>query len=285
MQEFRSYFIPGCIAKYIFTSGKEEGRDIIMTCPSKCTMQTVIEDGNILNLPKNFAVIEIIHSRQFERSQSRGTLLSSCSEYTSNCDVCENSKAEVACPSCAVSLCLSCSNDIHSKKGYQVHRLVSMLDVLNGTVEILPSDGLVSQRSNADIETNPDHKMCKIHSSELVEYMCVTCSEEVCKRCHLVDSHRGHDCRLLKDVAHEKRDTLRLLLTNMQEKHAIWNKGFDRCQELREYASSRHTELEDAVRSHFEEIRSQLQNREEKVLKDLQEEMLSRDQLLSSQAE
>lgn len=266
------------------TSGKEVEQDIVMTCPSKCTKQTVIVDGNIQNLPKNFAVMEIVNSIRFERSVSRATLLTGSGEF--NCDVCESSKAEVACPSCAVSLCPSCSNDIHSKKGYQVHCLVAISDILNGTVDILSSDGLVSQRSYTELEINPDKpKMCKVHSTELVEYMCVTCCEEVCKRCHLVDSHRGHDCRLLKDVAHEKRESLHHLFSAMQEKHALWNKGFDRCQELREHANSRRTELEAAIKSHFQEIRSVLENREEKILSGLQEEMLSRDQLLSSQAE
>ena len=226
--------------------------------------------------------MDIVHSRQLERSKS---LLTSSGDYIC-CDVCETSKAEVACPSCAVSLCLSCSNDIHKKKGYQVHRLVLLSDVLDGTVDVLPSDGMVGQRSYSDPDIAPDRpKMCKVHSSELVEYVCMTCSEEVCKQCHLVDYHKGHDCRLLKDIVQENKDSLRVLLAAMQEKHTLWNKGFDRCQELREYASARRSELEGAIKTHFEDIYSALHEREEQILTELQEEMLSRDQLLSSQAE
>lgn len=266
------------------TSGKEVEQGIVMTCPNKCMKQTVIPDGDIQNLPKNFALMDVVHSRLFERSVSRATLQTSSGDYI--CDVCESAKAEVACPSCAVSLCLSCSSDIHGKKGYQVHRLVSLSDVLDGTVDDLSSDGIVTQRSFSDSDIDPDQpKMCKIHSSELSEYLCITCSEEVCKQCHLVDSHKGHDCRLIKDIVQEKKDSLRLLLSTLQEKHTLWNKGFDHCQELREYANARRGELEGDVKTHFQEIHSALNRREEKILRDLQEEMLSRDQLLSSQGE
>ena len=266
------------------TSGREVDGDIMMMCPNKCVKLTTIPGGDIQLLSKNYAVLDMVHSRLFERTLSRPSLLTgSGGEY--NCDVCESSKAEVACPSCAVSLCLSCSNEIHQKKGYQVHRLVSIWDILEGTVDVQPSDVIVNQRSVSDLEMLSDqHKMCRNHSSELVEYMCITCSEEVCKKCHLVDSHRGHECRLLQDVAQEKRDSLHQLLSALQDRHTVWNKGFDRCQELREYVNIRRTEMEGTIRAHFEDLHSVLRSREEKILSGLQEEMQSRDQLLLSQA-
>ena len=259
-----------------------------MTCPVKCTQQTIVADGNVQTLPKNFAVMDIVHDHRFERMASRATLLTLSGEY--NCDVCENMKAEVACPTCAVSLCLSCSDEIHSKRGYQIHRLVAMSDLLDGTLDVLPVDGIVGQQPRTTLSDQPETlpgeplKMCKVHTSELVEYLCETCDEEVCKRCHLVDGHRRHDCRLLTEVVHEKRQALQHLLNAMQQKHAVWNKGFDRCQEVREYTRSRRNELEGAVKSHFHEIHSVLHSREEKILRGLEEEMASRDQLLSTQA-
>jgi hypothetical protein len=162
-----------------------------------------------------------------------------------------------------------------------------MSDVLSGAVDVQSTDGIVvGQRSASESEMLPNRtKMCKIHCSELVEYLCNTCSEEVCKKCHLVDGHRGHECRLLRDVAQERRDSLRQLLTAVQEQHSAWNKGFDRCQELREYASLRRRDVEEAVRAVFQEVRSALEAREERILGELETEMESRDQLLSSQAE
>lgn len=274
----------GCIVRCMSASGKEVEGGIIMSCPSKCTQQTVIADGNVQNLPKNFAVMEIIHGSRCERSVTRPALPIS-GEYI--CDVCENSGAEVVCPSCAVCLCLPCSTDIHSKKGYQVHRLVPVSEILDGSLDSLPGEGMASQRSFSDSEllsSTEQQKMCKVHTSELVEYLCESCCEEVCKRCHLLDDHRDHDCRLLTEVALEKRQSLRQLLSSIQQKHAGWNKGFDQCQELREYVSTRQTELEGAIKSHFHGIHSALHSREEKILKMVQEEMATRDLLLSRQA-
>ena len=266
-------------------SGKTVEQDIVMACPCKCSKLTTVPDGNIQNLPKNFPLMDVVHTRRFERSKSQATLLTvTGGDYI--CDVCESVKAEVACPSCAVSLCQSCSDDIHQKKGYQVHCLVALSDVLDGTVDIPSSDGTVANPlllPELEVLQNQP-KMCKVHSSELIEYLCVTCSEEVCKKCHLVDNHRGHDCRLLKEVAQEKRDSLCQLVTAMQEKHTVWNRGFDRCQELRETVNVCRTQLEGTIEAHFEEVRSALRVREEKILSDLKEEMQSRDQLLSSQA-
>jgi hypothetical protein len=277
-----------CIGRYMSTSGKTVDQDIVMMCPNKCSRLTTVPGGDIQNLSKNFPVMEIVHTRQFERSKSQATIQSSGSgEYY--CDVCEVSKAEVACPSCAVSLCFTCSSEIHQKKGYQVHKLVAMSDVLDGNLDIQSTDGMLTQHSFSDPEVLhaavAQPKMCRVHSSELVEYLCVTCSAEVCKKCHLVDGHRGHECRLLKDVAHEKRESLRVLLAAAQERHAVWNKGFDRCQELREASNVRRTELERAIRTDFEEVRAALVSREERILGELREEMQRRDQLLSAQAD
>ena len=268
------------------TSGRTVDQDIVMSCPNKCARLTTVPGGDIQNLSKNFPVMDIVHTRQFERSKSQATLQSTGSgDYY--CDVCEVYKAEVACTSCAVSLCHSCSSEIHQKKGYQLHRLVAMSDVLDGTVDVQSADGMApTRRSMSEPEVLLTRtKMCRAHSSELAEYLCLSCSEEVCKKCHLVDAHRGHDCRLLKDVAQEKRDSLRNLFAAAQERHAAWNKGFDRCQELREATSVRRRELEREVRTRFEEVRSALASREERILEQLVEEMEGRDQLLSSQAE
>ena len=282
-------FLSGCIGRYVSTSGKTVDQDIVMMCPSKCSKLTTIPDGDIQNLPKNFPVMEIVHTRQFERSKSQATLQTTGSgEYY--CDVCEVSKAEVACPSCSVSLCFTCSSEIHQKKGYQVHKLVALSDVMDGTVDAQSVDGVLTQRSFSDPEVllsaaTAQPKMCRVHPSELVEYLCLSCSVEVCKKCHLVDGHRGHECRLLKDVAQEKRESLRGLLVAAQERHAVWNKGFDRCQELREATNVRRTELEQRVQTHFQEVRAALVSREERILRELQEEMQRRDQLLTRQAE
>lgn len=280
-------------------SGQQVERGISMTCPSKCTQQTIVEEGNVTSLPKNFAVLEIVHSTR-ERSASLTTTmrarspsmnsrnalqmqLGDGSEYASNCDVCETSDAIVVCPSCAVCLCQSCSDDIHSRKGYHVHQLVPFGEFMN-SLDNMFSDSL-RQRSSSDSDLLEEPKHCKSHSSELVEYLCEVCYEEVCRLCHVSGEHRDHDCRLLTDIAIEKREVLRRMVDEVNQCHAEWNKGFDHCHEMREHLYHRQRGIEAGIKSHFHSIHSALHAKEEYLLAVVRSEIESRSKQLNSQAE
>ena len=259
------------------TSGREVDGDIVMMCPNKCTKETTVTGGNVQSLSKNFAVMELIQSESF-------TCTMPLVSEENNCDICEDSRVQVVCPTCAVALCQKCSAEIHSKKGYQVHSLLPVSDLSDRPLDFTSGRLVSAHRLRSNSALLSEQIMCKKHPQELVEYMCESCCETVCKRCHLVDEHRGHDCKLLSELAHKKRQSIRHLLSTVQQKHATWNRGFDHCQELRERVNMRHKDLQKEVKSHFCKIHSGLQSQEEKILRELNEEMTNRDQLLSEQA-
>ena len=285
-------------------NGQQVSGGISMTCPNKCTQQTIVEEGSVTSLPKNFAVMEIIHgtrersasftSTMRARSPSLGRSLSqlqvsgtavttSTSEDACYCDVCESSAATVVCPSCAVCLCQSCSDDIHSRKGYHVHQLVQYGEFMN-SLEHLFSDSHC-RHTNPDSDLLDELKHCKSHSSELVEYLCEVCCEEVCRQCHLNGDHKDHECRLLTDLALEKREALRRMIDSINQCHAEWNKGFDNCHEVREHLYHTQRSIEAGIKSHFHSVHSALHAKEEYLLAVVRSEIESRSKLLNSQAE
>ena len=292
-----------------------------MTCPKRCLQPTVIPNGQVAKLPKNYAVVEIIHDKKVRSSsfslvavtprarstsvpqQPTSTLAapllsdgsSSTSSSTSNlsnvsaddykCDVCEVLGATVVCPNCAVCLCFSCSNDIHSRKGYQAHRLITLSDFINTPNEVFSSQSSpLGQRSTSDSDM-VDGKQCKQHSSEQLEYVCKSCGEIVCKMCLNSGEHKEHDCRLLAEVAMEKKEALRQAIDDISQCYARWNEGFDECEELQEHLFDRGRTLESSIKSHFHNIHSSLHAKEEQVLSQVRNEVDTRMKQLKQQAE
>ena len=274
-------------------------------CPIKCTKPTFVAGGRVENLPKNFALMDLVHESR-ERSSSLNaprirassfshsptppiSLASSPGSIGSlelyNCDVCEASEASVVCPSCSVVLCDSCSNDIHKRKGYHLHQLVSITEFFNSQGEIVPSSGAFSPKSTSEseLELSLGERQCKLHSAESLEFLCETCYEEVCRLCKMAE-HREHECRLLVDVASEKKESLRRAIEDVNECHAKWNTGFDSCHESREHLFDKRRTLEALIKSHFHSIHSTLHVREEVLLGQVQKEIESRSKLLNSQA-
>ena len=296
-------------------SGRQVEGGVHMTCPRRCSLPTVVPNGQVKNLPKNYAVVEIIHEKK-ERSssfslvpiKSRGrstsaphdptSVLSTMSANSSSsmslstnssddykCDVCEELGATVVCPSCAVCLCFSCSNDIHSRKGYQLHRLITLAEFINTpSEEFSPQSSSLSQQLSSDSDVM-DGKHCKQHTSDMLEYVCNSCGEIVCKMCVQFGEHKEHDCRLLTDVSIEKKETLRQAIDDVNQCYARWNDGFDECQEMQEYIFDRGRSLESSIKSHFHNIHSSLHAKEEQVLGRVRSEVETRKKQLKQQAE
>lgn len=246
-----------CIFRCMYLHGQPAEGGSSVECPSKCAILTLVPGGAVKNLPKNFAVLDIIQDVR-ERSSSlvrnRSPSLqqqplsnqvlsssnsnsSSCGAEEYKCDVCETRGATIVCPSCAVCLCISCSDDIHSRKGYDLHQLVPVMEFYMSSMESLSSNsGSFGNRSNSDsdILSSGGERSCKHHTNELTEYECETCCEEICKVCLLSGEHREHETRLLIDIAADKKEALKRAVSDIDDCHDTWNKGFDGCHEMKE---------------------------------------------------
>lgn len=279
-----------------------------VTCPSKCAQVTVVPQGLVEKLPKNFAVLGIIQDVR-ERSSSlvignnrgRSPSLQSqelLSDSTSNlmvnnsssssnaedykCDVCEIRMATIVCPSCAVFLCVSCSSDIHSRKGYDLHQLVPVKEF---TAESCMSSNFTQRLNSSESDLSGAERTCKQHASELTEYACETCCEEICKVCVISGEHKDHESRLLVDIATDKKEALRQAVEEIEDCHSTWNNGFDECHELQEYLYDRSRTMETEIKTRFHAIHSLLHAKEESFLSQVREEVETRVQSLKKQAE
>lgn len=290
-----------CIARCTTLSGSVVRGGISITCPSKCTQQTMVPEGNVQNLPKNFSVLDIVHSTR-ERSHSlvsglgrprspslsgspANSFLTGSGEYF--CDVCETSGAVIVCSSCSVFLCHTCSDDIHSRKGYQVHVLTPVQEFVDQSLETMVSDTQpVSQSSELDSSLS-EQNTCAVHQGEPLDYYCELCCEEVCRLCQAGSEHRDHlqECHPVADVASKRREILRRMFDAVGKCREEWNKGFDECHERRERLFDRQRDLESAIQSHFHGIHSALHAKEESTLSIIRSEVSARSQLLKNQAE
>lgn len=301
-----------CIFRCMFLNGQATDGGTLVSCPSKCATVTLVPNSSIQNLPKNFAVMEIIqdvHSRERSCSLvlggrgrspslqtqsgaahygSNNTDVSNCSNTSEEykCDVCETTEATIVCPSCAVCLCPSCSGDIHSRKGYHLHHLMTVLEYLASSESLPSSTGSFVQRASSESDIlASEERTCKHHSCELTEYACETCCEEICKVCKTSAEHRTHDVRPLVDIAADKKEALKRAVNEIEDCHSLWNKGFDECHLLQENLYDRSRKVETDIKTHFHAVHSLLHAKEETLLSQLREEVDSRVKSLKSQAE
>ena len=271
--------------------GRPTEKGFLLTCPSKCAEVTIIPEGLIQNLPKNFAVLDIIQDvRCSNRSpsisinlcaSSTNMSLNSIEEY--KCDVCETRRVTIVCPSCAVCLCEVCSHDIHSRKGYDLHKLVPMDEFMSSNENII-SNGIFSQQTNSDSDVSGE-AACSHHANELLEFECETCCEEICKICRLSEEHKYHETRLLQDIALEKKEGLRQAINKIEDCHSAWNNGFDECQEVLEHLFNNSRTVETTIKTHFHAIHSILHTKEANLLSQIQKEVEYREKSLKKQAE
>ena len=251
---------------------------------------------------KNFAVMEIIHGTRERTASLTSTMRarspsansrnalqmpvgdsSVMAEDASNCDVCETSAAIVCAPAVRfVSVSPARTTSIPGRGTTYINwfRFGEFMNSLDNMF----SESL-SQRSGSDSDLLEAPRHCKSHSSELVEYLCEVCYEEVCRQCHVSGEHRDHECRLLTDIAIEKREVLRRMIDEVNQCHTEWNKGFDDCHEIREHLFHRQRVIEAGIKSHFHGIHSALHAKEEFLLAVVRSEIESRSKLLNSQAE
>ena len=98
------------------------------------------------------------------------------------CENCEEKKAEVHCSDCKYSLCVSCSDSIHTSrimKSHSISPITSSLSALKKS-SLLPTTSPILQ-----------FYQCERHNNEEKKLYCMTCNECVCVDC-ISDLHFNH---------------------------------------------------------------------------------------------
>ena len=101
------------------------------------------------------------------------------------CEDCEENKSEVHCSDCKYSLCVSCSDSIHSRrimKNHSISPITSSLSTLKKS-SLLPTTSPIIQ-----------FYQCERHNNEEKKLYCMTCNECVCVDC--IDCfHNNHSTK------------------------------------------------------------------------------------------
>ncbi|XP_041091767.1 E3 ubiquitin-protein ligase TRIM39-like [Polyodon spathula] len=162
------------------------------------------------------------------------------------CDLCLDSPlpAVKTCQNCEASLCERHLKKHAEKPAQRDHILVE------------PTVSLESSK-------------CKEHG-KMIEYYCSEDESCVCVTCYVAGSHRNHNIRPLKEVHEEKRSILgkeigRLELEKKKLEDAIKTREQDKMA-----LKKNRDELRKDFSRLFQEVRSKLQAREKKILKDIQ---------------
>ena len=98
------------------------------------------------------------------------------------CENCEEKNAEVHCSDCKYSLCVSCSDSIHTSrimKNHSISPITSSLSALKKS-SLLPTTSPIIQ-----------FYQCDVHNNEEKKLYCMTCNECVCVDC-IGDFHFNH---------------------------------------------------------------------------------------------
>ena len=97
------------------------------------------------------------------------------------CEDCEENKADVHCSDCKYSLCVSCSDSIHSRRIMKNHSISSITSSLSmKKSSMLPTTSPIIQ-----------FYQCEHHNNEEKKLYCMTCNECVCVDC-IGDFHFNH---------------------------------------------------------------------------------------------
>jgi len=106
------------------------------------------------------------------------------------CKICEEHDASIWCRDCQTCYCDKCDGMVHRPKALSKHRR-------GGAAEAVISN------------------YCSDHEGKLLSVYCHDCKKPICENCCFRD-HKGHDCDLVTDILHGKKETLKERLSIMK---------------------------------------------------------------------
>ena len=265
-----------------------------VSCPLCCT-NTNLPNNCVDNLPKNFAILDVIAVARVH-SASISSLGSSLTSFHFNGDspieerFCNAGCAEegnvltpakIYCFNCCTFMCNKCSDSLHQKESaLESHEIKTVAELQRHFSQRSPNhDSVFTSRSNSDGSLC----YCKIHREPLKIY-CQTDNALICVYCQLHGKHKGHECVMVEEMASIKRETLRTLKQEVKVKQEQYVVGFNLCkkveEELHRTVDKRKKELDE----HFSMLHSTLEARKKELLAELVEQVERKTAVLTTQA-
>ena len=125
------------------------------------------------------------------------------------CENCEEKKAEFHCSVCNSSLCLSCSDSIHSIKIMKNHSIYPITSLLKKS--------LLSVKSQII-----EFYQCELHNQKKMKLYCITCNESVCVDC-IGGFHMKHSImnilKRVEDIKEEWKKGVEEISNNIINNH------------------------------------------------------------------
>jgi hypothetical protein len=158
----------------------------IMKCPS-CMRTASIQHYPSNFPPKNFAMIQVLQHGAFETKKKADKEI---------CFECGDCVATKYCMDCKAGLCEVCTTSLHIPRTFSTHSIVDI---------------------GAKKSPTP---VCSSHGGKKMKLFCVSCSETACSLCASHGQHKGHECKLIQEVAASKRKLVESAVLQSKESEA-----------------------------------------------------------------
>lgn len=265
-----------------------------VSCPLCCT-NTNLPNNCVDNLPKNFAILDVIAVARVH-SASISSLGSSLTSFHFNGDspieerFCNAGCAEegnvltpakIYCFNCCTFMCNKCSDSLHQKGStLESHEIKTVAELQRHFSQRSPNhDSVFTPRSNSDGSLC----YCKIHREPLKIY-CQTDNALICVYCQLHGKHKGHECVMVEEMASIRRETLRTLKQEVKVKQEQCVVGFNLCKKVEEELNRTVDKRKKELDEHFSMLHSTLEARKKELLAELVEQVERKTAVLTTQA-
>ncbi|CAI5441511.1 unnamed protein product [Caenorhabditis angaria] len=257
--------LTGCghtICQGCATSIAQTGRPSSIFCPFD-RISTVLPGGDIRNLKKNFALLELLERISdgsiIDRSQNEPFQIDKYAkerQLNIECDEDQCHVAVIYCTVCDSNLCESCAEITHSTNVLSKHKRVPLTDKPTPLV------------------------YCKLHASYCVEFVCKEeyCDSEnrmMCLMCRDYGRHKGHRHIMIENELEELKEKLREFLNVLGKQTRIVDTSVRSLEiAIQDLSPGQEegqlVETRQEVRAHFRQLRANLDRDESAAIDKLE---------------
>ena len=254
-------------------------------------------DDSVDNLPKNYAILDVIAGAKRKHASSVSGLSTTLASFHFNGEPAIEERfcgagcaeegdvltpAKVYCFNCCTFMCNKCSEALHCKgSALESHEIKTVAELQRH----FSQNSLMHDSVFSTLRSNSDTSLCycKIHREPLKIY-CQTDDTAICIYCQLHGKHKGHECVMIEEMASIKRETLDGLKEELKAKQEQCVVGFNLCKKVEEDLHRTVVNLKTELDAHFSILHTTLEARRNELLADLTEQVERKVKTVTSQA-